>query len=139
MLPPPIANARNWFIPCCLTLFTQLKASGTVWISLIVSVGATDITVDAKVQSADDTSGTNNTDIASLSVTQLTASDDNKQVILLVTSDDLNTDDVAAAVVVTVGDGTTGAYVSAIGIGFNARTLPATDNDVASVAEIVSL
>lgn len=109
------------------------------YIDFIVNVGATDITVDAKVQSADDSSGTNNTDITNLAVTQLTATDDNKQVILRVRSDQLNAGDTHVAVVVTVGDGTTGAVVSAVGLGFVANYNPATQSDLASVAEIVTL
>jgi hypothetical protein len=117
------------------------------WVSLknfaqimfVVNLGATDITVDAKIQSADDSSGTNNTDITGLAVTQLTDTDDNKQVILCVDESEVNSGDTHVAVVVTVGNGTTGAYVSAVGIGFNAEYQPAFDYDVASVAQIKTL
>jgi hypothetical protein len=117
------------------------------WVSLkdfaqvmfVVNVGATDIEVDAKIQSADDSSGTNAADISGLAVTQLTGTDDNKQVILSVNQAEVNTGDTHVAVVVTVGNGTTGAYVSAVGIGFNAEYQPAFDYDVASVAQIKTL
>lgn len=109
------------------------------FIDFIVNIGATDITVDAKIQSADDSSGTNNTDISGLAVTQLTASDDNKQVVLRVRSDQVNSGDTHVAVVVTVGNGTTGAYVSAVGVGHRPTYAPASDYDVASVAEIKSI
>lgn len=109
------------------------------FVDFVVNVGATDITVDAKVQSADDSSGTNNTDVTGLSVTQLSATDDNKQVVLRIHRTQLNTGDTHVAVVVTVGDGTTGAYVSAVGLGFQSNYQPATNYDVASVAQIKSI
>jgi len=117
------------------------------WVSLqafaqvmfVVNVGATDITVDIKVQSADDSSGTNNTDIASLAATQIADDEDNGQIILSVDQSEVNAGDTHVAVVVTVGDGSTGAYVSAVCLGFNSEYLPASNYDVASVAEIVTL
>lgn len=109
------------------------------YVMFVVNVGATDITVDAKVQSADDASGTNAADISGLAVTQLGATDDNKQVVLIVSHDELNGDDDFAAVVVTVGDGTTGAIVSAVGIGFGSDYEPASNYDVASLAQIKKL
>lgn len=104
-----------------------------------VSVGATDTTVDVKVQSADDGSGTNAADITGLSVTQLSATDDNKQVLIEVKADQVNTGDTHVAVVITIGNGATGANVSAVGLGFNGMYLPASAYDVASVAEIKNL
>ena len=117
------------------------------WVSLrdfdyvvfVLNVGATDITVDAKIQSADDSSGTNAADITSLAITQLGATDDNKQAVLVVRKDQLAAGDTHAAIVVTVGDGTTGAYVSAVCLGFVGDYGPASQYDVASVAEIVTL
>lgn len=117
------------------------------WVSLkdfaqvmfIVNLGATDITTDVKVQSADDGSGTNNTDVSGLAVTQLTDTDDNKQVILSIDQSEVNAGDTHVAVVVTAGDGTLGSNVSAVCLGFNSEYLPASDYDVASVAEIVTL
>jgi hypothetical protein len=117
------------------------------WVSLkdfasvmfIVNFGAMDITGDVKIQSADDSSGTNATDITGLAVTQLTDTDDNKQVILSVDQSEVNSGDTHVAVVVTSGDGAAGNYVSAVGIGFNSQFQPASDKDVASVKEIKTL
>lgn len=108
------------------------------WVLFVVNIGATDITVDAKVQSADDSSGTNAADITGLSATQLTASDDNKQVVFAVHQSQVNTDDTHVACVVTVGDGTTGAYVSVVALGFGSNYQPASFVDLSTVAEIVT-
>lgn len=108
-------------------------------VMFVVNLGATDITTDVKIQSADDSSGTNNTDIALLVVTQLADDDDNKQVILSVDQSEVNTGDTHVAVVVTAGDGTLGSNVSAVCLGFNSEFQPASNKDVASVAEIVTL
>lgn len=104
----------------------------------IVSVGATDTTVDAKVQEATDGSGTGAADITGKAVTQLTATDDNKQVVLEVKADELSSTNTHVAVVVTAGNGLTGAYVSAVAIQGSMRYKPASNFDVASVAEIVA-
>lgn len=120
------------------------------WVSLanfhqvmfVLNIGATDITVDAKLQSADDSSGTNAADLTGLAVTQIAATDDNTQYVLVVRADQvnpINAGDTHVALVVTVGDGTAGAYVSAVGLGFNAAHLPANELDVASVDEIVNI
>lgn len=122
------ALTSDW---CALKDFTSIM--------FIVNLGATDITTDVKVQSADDSSGTNNTDITDLEITQLADDDDNKQVILCVDQSEVNTGDTHVAVVVTAGDGTLGSNVSAVAIGFNAEYLPASRKDVASVAEIITL
>jgi hypothetical protein len=58
---------------------------------------------------------------------------------LSVDQSEVNTGDTHVAVVVTAGDGAAGNYVSAVGIGFNAEYLPASDYDVASVKEIKTL
>lgn len=132
------------------TVDSQLLDAGSVtsdWVDMgtfdhvdfVINVGATDTTFDAKVQSADDSSGTNNTDISGLAITQLTATDDNEQVILRVRSDQLNTGDTHVAVVVTAGDGTTGVQVAGFGLGFYSNYGPATEYDLASVSQIVSL
>jgi len=106
----------------------------------IVKLGATDITVDVKLQQASDSSGTGAADISGYSVTQLAATDDNKQVIIEI--------DAAAVIaasatkpyvacVVTVGDGSNGAYIDATGLGYwYDHSMPA-DNDLASVVQIV--
>lgn len=106
-------------------------------LAFVVNVGATDTTVDVKLQSADDSSGTNAADISGKAVTQLSATDDNKQVVLRLRADQVNSADTHVAVVVTAGNGTVGAYVSAACLGFHSGYSPANEYDVASVAQIV--
>ena len=106
-------------------------------VMFILNVGATDITVNAKLQSADDTSGTNNTDISGKAIAQIAADEDNSQWVITVRQDELNAGDVAVALVVTVGDGTAGAYISAVGVALS-NAGPASDYDLASVDERVS-
>jgi len=109
-------------------------------VAFVVSVGATDTTVDVKLQQASDASGTGAADISGYSVTQLTADDDNKQVII-----EIDAATVLAAVstkpyvavVVTAGNGTTGAQISAVGLGYWFDYSFPADNDLASVVQIV--
>ena len=91
------------------------------WVSLkdfasvmfVVSVGATDIEVDAKIQSATDSSGTGADDITNLAITQIADDEDDGQVILSVDQSEVAAaGDTHVAVVVTVGDGSTGAGVA---------------------------
>ena len=104
----------------------------------LLSVGATDTTVDAKLREATDSSGSNAADISGKSITQLSATDDNKQAVLHVRADELSPTKPYVACVVTVGSGSSGAVISVVGLGGRARYEPASDSDLASVVEIVS-
>lgn len=83
-------------------------------LTALVAVGATDTTVDAKLQAATDASGTGAADISGAAITQVTATGDNRFV-----SIDLDTSKLAATsnthvrLLVTAGDGASGAYVAA--------------------------
>lgn len=101
-----------------------------------VCVGATDTTVDAKLQSATASDGTGAADMTGKAVTQLTATDDNKQVVLEIRAEEMPADTSYCAVVVTAGDGTSGALVCAVGMGTVARYTPV--EHLASVAEVVA-
>lgn len=80
----------------------------------LIAVGATDTTVDAKLQAATDSSGTGAADITDAAITQVGATGDNR-----FASIDLDTSKLAATsnthvrLLVTAGDGTEGAYVTA--------------------------
>lgn len=105
-----------------------------------VLVGATDITVDIKFQQASDNSGTGAADISGYSATQLSATDDNKQVIIEIDAATVMAASASkpyVALVVTVGDGSSGAQICATLQGaLYDYSFPA-DFDLASVAEIV--
>lgn len=108
-------------------------------VMFVVAVGATDTTVDAIIQEADDSSGTNPATVSGKSITQLTgANGDNKQVILEANASEISSGKTHIACKVTVGDGTSGAYVTVIGLGGCARYNPASNNDLASVVEIIA-
>ena len=108
----------------------------------IVLVGemAATSTVDAKIEQATDGSGTGAKDLSGSSITQLTAagSDDDKQVLVQFRSQDLDitNDFTHARLSVTVG--TAASDLAGVVLGMDARTAPASDNDLASVDEIVT-
>jgi hypothetical protein len=104
-------------------------------VSFILNVGATDITVDAKLQEATDSSGTSAQDITGFAITQLTATDDNEQVVIEIDATELSENYTHVALVVTIGNGSTGAQISAIGLGYEARYVEV--DHLASVAEVV--
>ncbi len=107
-------------------------------VMFILLVGAEDIAINAKIQSADDGSGTNAADLpTAVAITALGGSDDNKQAILCVRADQLNPGDTHIALVVTVGDGTSN-LIAAVGLGFGSNYLPASEYDLSSVAQIIT-
>jgi len=102
----------------------------------IVEVGFCDTTVNAKIREAKDDAGVTEQDLTGLAITQLADDDDNKQVILEVSAANLSAGYRYVSCDVTVGNGTSGAYISAVGLAGDSRYNPASDNDLASVAEI---
>jgi hypothetical protein len=97
-------------------------------------------TLDAKLQQATDSSGTGAKDISGKSITQLTeaGTDSDKQAIIEVDASEL---DVAGgfryvALVMTVATATSDS--GGVLLGFEPRFGPASDNDLASVDEIVN-
>lgn len=98
-----------------------------------------DTTIDAKVQSADDSSGTNAADITGLAITQFTAAATAKQAVLIVRADQVNSGDTHVGCTVTAGNGTSGAEISILALGFNSQYAPATDYDAATVVQIKTI
>lgn len=95
-------------------------------------------TLDAKLQEATDGSGSGNQDISGKAITQLTeaGTDSDKQAVLEVQDDELSAGFTHVALVLTVGTATSDA--GAVGIAGVPRYHPASDNDLASVDEIVA-
>jgi hypothetical protein len=93
-------------------------------------------TLDAKLQQADDTSGTNLIDVTGAALVQIVkASGDTKQAVI-----NLNTDTLTkryVKLVLTVGTATSDAV--GLLLGFDPRHQPATDNDPATVVQVVSV
>lgn len=104
----------------------------------IVMLGATDITVDAKLQKATDGSGTGAADITGKSITQFSATDDNKQALIHIRAEELGTTFTHVRCVVTIADGTTGANVAVAGLGADMRYSDGRDIDLASVAQVIT-
>lgn len=102
----------------------------------ILVLGAVDSTNDFKLQeSPNGSSGWQ--DISGKSITQLAATDDNKVAIINLKAEELSAGYRYARAVNTVGNGTTN-ITCAVGMGMKPRYGPASDDDLAAVAQIVT-
>lgn len=111
----------------------------------VVSVGAIAATqtLDAKLQQATDASGTGAKDISGKAITQLGGSDDDKQAVINVRASELDMDNgyrYVALVMTGADSASPDGTIDYDGVllGFYPRFGPASDNDLASVAEIVT-
>lgn len=105
----------------------------------ILSVGATDTTVDFKLQSDDNSNFSSPTDIPGKAVTQFSATDDNKIALIEIAAEEIGAaKERYVRGRVTVGDGTTGAVISVIALGGVPRYYAASDFDLTAVKEIVA-
>jgi len=108
----------------------------------IVMVGTlgTSATVDAKLRQATDSSGTGVKDITGAAITQLTeaGTDSDKQAIIELRPDDLDLDGGFQFVSLSITVAVATSDVAGIVLGVHPRTGPASDNDLASVDEIVT-
>lgn len=105
---------------------------------LVTGVLGASATVDAKLRQAQDASGTGAKDIAGKSITQIVkATGDSKQAVIECKADDLDTAGGFTHVALSVTVGTAASLLTAVLIGANARYLPASDFDAASVVQVV--
>ena len=112
-----------------LALYPRLMAvitTGTLGVSA---------TVDAKGQQADDSSGTEATDVGAALTQIVKASGDSKQAVMNFEPDPDYTGKRYARLVMTVGVATSDA--SAVVLGFDARHVPASDADLSTVVQVV--
>ena len=112
-------------------------------VMFILQVGtmATNATLDAVVKQATDSSGTGAKNLTtSKAITQLTqaGSDSDKQVIINVLAEDLDMDNNFDHVALSVTGAAAASDYGVVALGFNPKNGPASDNDLASVDEIVS-
>jgi hypothetical protein len=126
----------------------SLSASTTVsdWIPLsqferatfLLNVGAIAAggTLDGKLRQATDGAGSGAKDITGKAMTQLTDTDDNKQIAFEVRSDELDVAGGFTHVALSLTAAVAASLVSAVGLGFFPRYDPA-DNDLTSIDEIV--
>jgi hypothetical protein len=133
------------------TLDPSSQAAGTAttgWISVanhhgllaIVQTGVmgAGATLDAKVQQAQDASGTAAKDIAGKSITQIVkASGDNKQALINVKPEELDTVNGFGFVRLSVTVGVAASQTAAQVLGINGRELPANTANQAAVVQIV--
>lgn len=96
-------------------------------------------TVDAKLVQATDSSGTGAKDITGKAITQLTeaGTDSDKQALINVRAEELDVANSFTHVALSVTVGTATSDLGAVLLGLNPRMGPASDNDLASVDEIV--
>jgi hypothetical protein len=131
----------------------QSAAAGTYtsgWVDMqdvyslmaIILVGAMTATgtLDAKVQQATDSGGTGAKDVSGTAITQLTAAgtDSNKQVAINVTQADLDRNNGFRFVRLSVTTATAASLLAGMIVGLDFRYGAATDNDAATVDEVVS-
>lgn len=98
-------------------------------------------TFDAKLVQATDSSGTGSKDISGKSITQLTQAgtdESDKQAIINVRSEELDLDNGFTHVALTITVATASCDGGGVILGLNPRYAPASDSDLASVAEIVA-
>lgn len=92
-----------------------VDARNCTHIFAFVAIGVTDTTVDAKLQKATSSGGAGVTDVSGAAITQLSATDDNKQASISIDPSELATGSYThVRLLVTVGNGSTGAYVSGL-------------------------
>ena len=128
------------------------NAAGTIttgWIDMsqfeaimaVVMAGimGTSATIDAKMEQATDSSGTGAKDVTGKAITQLVkASNDDNQAIINCNAQELDIDNDFTHVRLSMTVGTATSDSGAVVLGFYPSYGPASDNDLASVAEIVS-
>jgi hypothetical protein len=131
----------------------DLNAAGTVtsgWIDMgafqavlaIVMAGdlGTSATLDAKFEQATDGSGTGAKDVTGAAITQMVdGTDDNTQALINLHASDLDLANGFSHVRLSMTVTTASSDSSAVVLGFDPRYAPASSNDLASVAEIISL
>jgi len=97
-------------------------------------------TLDAKLLQATDASGTGSKDITGKAITQLTqaGTDSDKQAIINCRAEELDLDNDFDHIAISLTVAVATSDACAVLLGLNARYKPASDNDVASVDEIVA-
>ena len=120
--------------------WVDMSLFGSAQAVLLLGAMTAGSTVDAKIQQATDSGGTGVKDVTGKALTQLTqaGTDDNKQAVINFGGDDL---DVAngfrfARLRVTVA--TAASLAGGVILGHEPRYAPASDNDLASVDEIIA-
>ena len=118
-----------------------IKADKFLTFMALVNTGTlgASATVDAKLQQAQDSSGTGAKDVTGKSITQIVkASGDNKQAIINLRGSELDTNGGFSYFRLSLTVGTAASLIAANVLGMNGRFLPASDANNADVAQVVA-
>lgn len=98
-------------------------------------------TLDAKLQQATDASGTGLKDITGAAITQLTqaGTDSDKQALIGCRAEDLDIDNGFRFVKLVITVATASSDGGGVVLGVNPRSMPASDDDVSTVDEVVNV
>lgn len=133
----PDANAAGTYTTGWISMSTFQSVMAIV---MAGALGAS-ATIDAKMEQAQDASGTGAKDLEGSAITQLTqaGSDSDQQAIIECWAEDLDLANDFTHVRLSMTVGTANSDSGAIVMGFNPRYGPASDADAATVAEIVTV
>lgn len=111
------------------SLFVDAEDCEFIEFTVYTTDASADTTVDMKLQSADDTSGTNAADISGASITQFTAAATAKAARLEARQETLiGSGDTFIGALVTAGNGTVGATLVIVAEGYVPNYLPVTND-----------
>lgn len=122
------------------TDYIDMRKFGSALAIVLAGTMEATSTLDAKLQQAQDAGGTGVKDITGKAITQLTAAgtDSDKQALINLRAEDLDGDNgfthARLTITVAVADSDAGGLI----LGLDPRHAPASDNDLASVDEIVT-
>lgn len=123
--------STGWVAAADFNAFMAVVMAGTLGASA---------TLDAKIEQASDGTGTGAKDVAGKAITQLVkASNDDDQAIIEFDGSDLDVDNNFTHVRLTLSIGTAASDIAGLLFGIDARYMPASDNDAATVVEIIGL
>lgn len=131
----PDANAAG----ALTTAYADLTQFGSAMAIIMAGTLGTSATLDAKLVQATSAAGAGSKDISGKAITQLTqaGSDSDKQAIINVRAEDLDLANGFTHVAITMTTATATSDSGALLLGLDPRSAPASDNDLASVDEIV--
>lgn len=132
----PDANAAG----ALTTAYVDMSKFERVMAIVMAGTLGASATLDFKLVQATDSGGTGSKDIANKAITQLTqaGTDSDKQAVINVMAEELDVQGGFGFVAATMTTATATSDSGAILLGFDATHAPASDNDLASVDEIVA-
>lgn len=122
------------------TGWINMEDFGRVMAVVMAGTLGTSATIDAKIEQASDGSGTGAKDVSGKAITQLTqaGTDSDKQAVINVQATDLDLANSFTHLRLSITVGTAASDAGGLVIGFDPRNAPASDNDAATVDEIVN-